>query len=347
MPHPVDTPADMPANTPASVIAAKAHWYILGAGAIGCLWAACFVRAGFTVTLLTRNKVSASEITLTASENSSTQTLTKTLNCAVEFLSVADFVEQQRTTTHLLITTKAPQTLTALRAIDSGLTENTLLLVIQNGLAAKAVATHYPNNTVMAGVTTDGAYKTSATDVVFAGKGSTFIGRYNRPENYHDASTGEQYTDSLCTALLQQLPTEFLAISPCNDIELKQWQKLAVNCACNALTAIYRCRNGELLSNTAALATMQQLCTEVAAVTEALGFPLPLFADSFNRTKDTLRITANNYSSMYKDIEQGRATEIDCMNGYVCAEAERLGIPSPANRAIVNAIKKLEQANRK
>ncbi|WP_458576091.1 ketopantoate reductase family protein [Aliamphritea spongicola] len=31
------------------------HWHILGAGAIGLLWAAKFQRAGFNTTLLLRN----------------------------------------------------------------------------------------------------------------------------------------------------------------------------------------------------------------------------------------------------------------------------------------------------
>ncbi len=293
------------------------HWYILGAGAIGCLWAACLRRAGFTVTLITRRAASRKTVTL--------KTATHVITQGIEVLSVEELLTHDIQPERLLVTTKAQQTSPALNALRKQLTRNTVLLVIQNGLAAKEVYAQFPNNRVIAGVTTDGAYLESEQIVVQAGTGKTLIG---------------EYAGGDCSDLFTELPTAFLNIECCTDIEIKQWQKLAVNCAANALTAIYHCRNGDLLNNTAALNTMRGICDEVIAVTKALGFPQEHFAQCFELTQNTLQITANNYSSMYKDIERGSTTEIDYINGYLCKEAQRLNIPCPENQGIIQAIKK-------
>jgi len=48
--------------------------------------------------------------------------------------------------------------------------------------------------------------------------------------------------------------------------------------------------------------------------------------------------------SMWWDLEQGRATEIDFINGATIKAGKDLGIPTPMNEIVYNAIKKLEQS---
>ncbi len=305
--------------------ASPIHWYILGAGAIGCLWAANLRRAGFTVTLLTRKK-KASQLDRPTAQAHNTVTIKmgpQTITNTVDLLNIEEFLAQGKQPERLLITTKAQQTLPALTTIQRLITPSTLLLILQNGLAAKEVYRQFPDNRVIAGVTTDGAYLASELSVVHAGVGQTALGQYDGND---------------CHDLMAALPFNTLNIECCNDIEIRQWQKLAVNCAANALTAIYHCRNGELLDNAAALETMHGICNEVIAVTTALGFPQEYFAQCFELTLQTLRLTANNYSSMYKDVEHGRSTEIDFINGYLCKEARRLNICCEENEKIIAAI---------
>jgi 2-dehydropantoate 2-reductase len=47
--------------------------------------------------------------------------------------------------------------------------------------------------------------------------------------------------------------------------------------------------------------------------------------------------------SMGQDILKGRRTEIDYINGLVVEKAEELGIATPANRGIIEAVKKVER----
>lgn len=50
--------------------------------------------------------------------------------------------------------------------------------------------------------------------------------------------------------------------------------------------------------------------------------------------------------SMPTDIEQGRKTEIDSFSGFVSQEGLRLGIPTPANDAVFQMVREIEQGRR-
>ena len=298
----------------------KPTWYILGAGAIGCLWASYFRLAGFPVMLITPTKRSASSITLCKDDQ---QQLVD-----IEQITISELLGSSHCIEHLLVTTKAQQTLAALATIKNHIADRATLLVLQNGLAATQIPKLLPSQQIIVGITTDGAYRTDPLTVVHAGVGLTTIGCY----------THQHFDQNILSAL----PVGFLNIETSNNIKLKQWKKLAVNCALNGLTVIYNCRNGDLLNSPEALARMKKLCAEVKAVARALKLPDQAFANIYQETKQTLQLTANNYSSMYQDIQHGRKTEISFINGYLCDEAKRLAIPCPENQAIVTEIKHIE-----
>jgi 2-dehydropantoate 2-reductase len=48
-------------------------------------------------------------------------------------------------------------------------------------------------------------------------------------------------------------------------------------------------------------------------------------------------------SSTAQDIELGRPTEIEYLNGYVVRECDALGLPAPVNRTLYALVKLLEQ----
>jgi 2-dehydropantoate 2-reductase len=53
------------------------------------------------------------------------------------------------------------------------------------------------------------------------------------------------------------------------------------------------------------------------------------------------RRTAGNRSSMLQDVESGRQTEIDAINGVIVSEAEPLGVSVPVNRVLWNLVRSL------
>lgn len=51
-------------------------------------------------------------------------------------------------------------------------------------------------------------------------------------------------------------------------------------------------------------------------------------------------------SSMLQDIERGRKTEIDYLNGYIVKKGREIGFPTPVNEAIVKTVKEVEEGAR-
>jgi 2-dehydropantoate 2-reductase len=111
------------------------------------------------------------------------------------------------------------------------------------------------------------------------------------------------------------------------------WGKLVVNCGINALTALLRVPNGELLDRPDAALLMERAATECAAVARAQGIALP-FPDPVARVREVAQKTAVNRSSMFQDILRGAPTEIEAINGAVAREGERLGVPTPVNETL-------------
>lgn len=111
------------------------------------------------------------------------------------------------------------------------------------------------------------------------------------------------------------------------------WGKAIVNAAINPLTALWRVPNGELLATDERRALLRTLVDEAATVARARGVALP-FADPLAHTAEICRASASNHSSMLQDVERGRPTEIDSINGIIAAEGKRLGVPTPLNEMV-------------
>ena len=118
------------------------------------------------------------------------------------------------------------------------------------------------------------------------------------------------------------------------------WGKLVVNCGINALTALLRVPNGELLNRPDAALLMERAATEGADVARAKHIQLP-FTNPVERVREVAQKTAVNRSSMFQDILRGAPTEIEAINGAVVREGERLDVPTPVNESLWRLVKAL------
>jgi len=111
------------------------------------------------------------------------------------------------------------------------------------------------------------------------------------------------------------------------------WGKLCVNCGINAITALLRITNGELLKRPDAMLMMDRASVECAMVAWSIGVLLP-FGDPITEVRRVAQATANNYSSMYQDVARGAPTEIEAINGAVVRAAKQYGILASANEML-------------
>ncbi|MBW0149476.1 ketopantoate reductase family protein [Marinobacter arenosus] len=291
---------------------------ILGAGALGRLWAAS-LPAHETV-FVPRPATSPSEpLAYTFQRLDGTEH-----PVSVPWLTASD------TPGLVLVMTKAGDTREALEAIAAALPSTTPIVLFQNGLGSQqAVAERWPDRPVLAASTTEGANRPSPDRVVHAGAGETWVGALT--------DVGRAYT----APVVERLSVSGLRIHPENNILGRLWQKLVINAGINPFTAILDCPNGDIVSADFFQTHIDDLCREIAQLMAASGQTASEPADLRARIEAVAHATAGNTSSMRSDMLQGRTTEIDYINGYLVRLGQSLGIPTPVNQMLTERVKQL------
>ena len=232
-------------------------------------------------------------------------------------LPSADFV---------IVLVKAWQTARVAKRLPALLKPAGLALTLQNGLGNfETLAETLGPERVMLGVTTQGATLLGPGRVRPGGAGPTHIAQHPRLVPLVD--------------LLRSAGFDVLQ-PPTSGLQPLLWGKLVVNCGINALTALLRVPNGELLNRPEAAVLMEQAAMECAQVAQAQNIRLP-FTDPVTRVREVARATAVNYSSMFQDILRGAPTEIDAINGAVARVGAQMGVPAPVNETLWRLVKAL------
>ena len=136
---------------------------------------------------------------------------------------------------------------------------------------------------------------------------------------------------------------------PCRiseNIEGELWVKLLRNCALNAISALGHAHYGEIAQSADAKKLMEQIVDEVLAVARAAGVVLPGVYDRETGMAAAMELAtqmAGAFSSTAQDLNRGRPTEIDALNGYIARRGAELGVPVPVNHVLFTLVKLAEQ----
>lgn len=134
------------------------------------------------------------------------------------------------------------------------------------------------------------------------------------------------------------------AVSP--SITTQLWGKVLYNCSLNALGAILNVPYGDLAQSPESLDLIKAVVWEIFAVAAAKGVAMPYAGpEEYYRflLERQLPPTATHHSSMHQDITQGRATEIDALNGAISRYGKEQVVPTPVNDVLTAIIKGLER----
>jgi 2-dehydropantoate 2-reductase len=135
---------------------------------------------------------------------------------------------------------------------------------------------------------------------------------------------------------------------PCrlsDNIAGELWTKLLWNCALNAISALGRVKYGEIAASSDARRIVQSLVEEVFAVAAAAGIHLAGVEDTSAAFAGACKIAtqmSGAISSTAQDMQRGKRTEIDSLNGYISRRGAELGVPTPVNQALYTLIKLAE-----
>jgi len=191
------------------------------------------------------------------------------------------------------------------------------VVYIQNGLI------FFEGRNTIKAVTTYAALRESDTESILTGEGVVFM---------EEKPASRKIADAFNEAGLN--------VSVVEDIHEKMWEKLFVNVAVNALGAIKGVKNKELLADRESRTRMMLLTEEAVAVSGLDVNPIAVF----DHVVKTVKAVGDNKNSMLQDIEAGRKTEIDFLNGAVSRLGRELGVPTPENDRVTARIKALENA---
>ena len=289
-----------------------AHWHVLGAGAMGCLFASKLQRAGCPTTLLLRRAGAAKSATVTVETegNRTSMELQQSATTDPEPIAL------------LLVTTKAQDVCTAVQCVNHRLDSSSQVLLLSNGLGfGNELRAALPDLNFYSGTTTEGAYRLGDLHIFHAGNGLTRIG-------HAEISTPPDWFGKWAEAVHPSIWD--------SEIDQALWLKLAINCAINPLTALHGCCNGELAEAPLAI-HVRALCQEIMAVSAAAGFAA-VTKDLPDQVAEVIRTTSDNRSSMLQDITAGRDTEIEYISGHLLRVAKFHGIAVKHNTDLYKSI---------
>lgn len=233
----------------------------------------------------------------------------------------------------VLLTVKAWDTTAMSTAVAPQLAPDGVLICLQNGLgnmehASAAVGTKH----VLGGRVIFGAEVTAP--------GHAFVSVHAEP-TLIGAPSADVALASRAASIAQALADAGVPAEPTATITADLWAKLLYNAALNPLGALLRVPYGHLPRDPDAKALMDQIIAEAFAVAVATGVTLrwptaAAYAETFYGR--LVPSTAEHRSSMLQDLERGRPTEIDAINGWVAARAAEHHLSAPVNATLTRVI---------
>lgn len=296
-----------------------------GAGAVGCHYGSKLILAGFDVQLLARGEHLAALQQHGLRHESAGQCRQVPVHACDEpaTLAAADIV---------IISCKMTTLDAMIASIHPHLRSDVLLVTLQNGVTAPSRVTRgFPEHAVVAGTAFIGARLEHPGHLIHSAAGGLRFGLW---QNGAGADRLQQLIDAFNVA---SVPVRLD-----DDPQAMLWRKLLWNCGFNAITAVTRRFARNMASNPETLVIVRKLMEETVAVANAQGVAIGA-ADIDKHIEITLAMGPVK-TSMWQDLEAGRRSEIDDINGYVVRAGEALNIDTPANRFLTALIHALEHS---
>ncbi len=295
------------------------HWHILGAGAVGGLFA-CRLRAlRSSVTLLTRTPSSGARSLMLHDHNGQR-----------EYTFPEAPISAKSAIQKLLVCTKAFDVRSAIAAISHRLTPKSTVILLANGMGFHhEVRTAIGSEQLFAATTTVGVYRPDKDTLINVSEGTTTFGSLSRPE----ARPGwyEQFTQAPWPCIWTE------------DIYEVLLNKLSINCVINPVTAINDIDNGRIFDEPFAATTLQAI-EEVSSVLDWAGRP-ELAQGLKSQILQIAKATARNTSSMRADLLAGRRTEVNEVLGFLLESCDLIveNHPRPATPLLSEWLNTLRQ----
>jgi 2-dehydropantoate 2-reductase len=296
---------------------------VVGAGAVGGYFGGMFARAGAPVVFIGRkhfvDAVRAKGLVLDTSRDKerirveATTDMSAVRDCSLILLSV-----------------KAHGTAEAAKRMAPFVRPNATIVCLQNGVDNANRVREAMNVTVLSATVYVAVSMPEPGRVMHLARGDLIIG----PPSIEATKVADTFARARISCRISE------------NIEGELWLKLLRNCALNAISALGHARYGQIAQTPDAKQLMEHIVDEVLAVARAAGVVLPGVNDRESGMAAAMELAtgmADARSSTAQDLNRGRPTEIDALNGYIARRGAELRVPVPVNHALFTLVKLAER----
>lgn len=320
---------------------------IYGAGSLGTILGAYISRAGVPVDLINRNKAHVEALQSKGAQVVGTVQFTQQVTAYTP-------AEMSGSYDIIFLMTKQQNNAETVQVLKDYLADDGVLVTFQNGLPEMQIAKVLGEERVLGctvawGATMQGpgvCELTSSPDAL-----SFSLGAVSQKRSGHFDKVKE---------LLELMGT----VEVEENFIGTRWSKLLINAAFSGMSAVLGCTFGEAAGPKESRRIVQKLikeCIDVCRVggiriepvqgkdiVKLLDYSNPLkCAFAFMIIPIAIRKHAKLKASMLQDIEKGKLTEVDAINGAVSDYGRMVGCPTPMNDKVVEIIHRIEKGELK
>ena len=300
---------------------------ILGAGAMGCLYATYLAKnKNIDLLLLDHNRDRVRTIQeqgLVKEENAQTYRIPVHAELSGdEAIGQADV---------LLLFVKAHQTYAAMKGNSFLIGPDTTVVSLQNGMGNYIeIGKFVPLDQVVIGTSNHNSTIIGYGHFLHAADGKTIIGSF--------ADSGERV--DIVRKIFEKTG---LDIESSADVRRLIWRKVLVNMSINPLTMLLEVKNGFIQADRHSWECVERILDEGLAVAKADGCEFDR-EEILELIHKICLVTGSGCSSMFQDRINGRPTEIDFINGTVVKLARKYHLDVPCNTMLVKLVRAAENA---
>ena len=320
---------------------------IYGAGSLGTILGAFISEAGVPVELINRNKAHVEALNSNGAHVTGTVNFTQKVKAYTpdEMNGIYDII---------FLMTKQQHNAEVVHNLKNFLAPDGVLVTFQNGLPERELADVLGEDRVLGSAVAWGATMqspgvcelTSSPDAL-----SFSLGAISKNRSRH-LSKVKELLELMGTVEVEE---NFLGT---------RWSKLLINASFSGMSAVLGCTFGKAAGNKESRRIVQKLikeCIDVCAaggirIEPVQGKDIVKLLNYTNRLKKAfsffiipiaIRKHAKLKASMLQDLEKGKLTEVDAINGAVSAYGRTIGTHTPMNDKVVEIIHKIERGELK
>ncbi len=298
---------------------------IVGTGGVGGYYGARLVQAGAEVTFLARGA------TLATLQSKPLTIKSYQGDFTVPATAVASVDELKQPSDLIIFATKTYDTDAVIAQIAPAVSEDTLLLSLQNGVESEhKLVARFGNKNVLGGISYIGSEVIAPGQIQHSAEGRISIGELDGTLSLRVKRLG---------ALFEKAGIQ---VNVTEKIQYTLWKKLLWNVPFNQACAIARASVGELLDSEPMKKLLIALGGELIEVAQASGIELSSqdMKDHMKFSEDKLRAVR---PSLLQDLERGKRLEHETFGGFVVREGARLGVSVPVNKSCYQLLAFLDE----